>query len=154
MSDRTAPPATKRVESRREFHGDVFVDPYEWLRDKSSPDVIAHLEAENEYADQSTAQLEPLRQRIFDEIKARTKETDLSGPSRFPTRRPAGCSSGRSARWPNFPSKRWSTTSGKWAPISGDWLTERMFAKSFPTAMPSRSAAKRRSPTTSTIARR
>ncbi|MGH3533058.1 MAG: oligopeptidase B, partial [Mycobacterium sp.] len=77
-----APPVAKRVETRREFHGDVFVDPYEWLRDKSSPEVIAYLEAENDYADQSTAQLEPLRQKIFDEIKARTKETDLSVPIR------------------------------------------------------------------------
>jgi len=35
-------------------------------------------------ADETTGQLEPLRQRIFDEIKARTKETDLSvtGPTR------------------------------------------------------------------------
>ena len=60
----------------------MFIDPYEWLRDKSSPEVLAYLEAENDYADQTTAQLEPLRQRIFDEIKARTKETDLSVPVR------------------------------------------------------------------------
>ena len=64
----SAPPIAKRVDSRREFHGDVFNDPYEWLRDKSSPEVLAYLEAENNYADQTTAQLEPLRQRIFDEI--------------------------------------------------------------------------------------
>ncbi len=76
------PPIAKRVDSLREFHGDVFVDPYEWLRDKSSPEVLRYLEAENDYADQSTAQLEPLRQKIFDEIKARTKETDLSIPVR------------------------------------------------------------------------
>ena len=76
------PPVAKRVDTRREFHGDVFVDPYEWLRDKSNPEVLAYLEAENDYADQSTAQLEPLRQKIFDEIKARTKETDLSVPVR------------------------------------------------------------------------
>ena len=82
MTGASGPPVAKRVESRREFHGDVFVDPYEWLRDKSSPEVIAYLESENEYADQATAQLEPLRQRIFDEIKARTKETDLSVPIR------------------------------------------------------------------------
>jgi oligopeptidase B len=81
MTD-SAPPIAKRVDSRREFHGDVFNDPYEWLRDKSSPEVLAYLEAENNYADQTTAQLEPLRQRIFDEIKARTKETDLSVPVR------------------------------------------------------------------------
>ncbi|WP_343574421.1 S9 family peptidase [Mycobacterium sp.] len=82
MSSRIEPPVAKRVDSRREFHGDVFVDPYEWLRDKSSPEVISYLEAENEYADQATAPLEPLRQKIFDEIKARTKETDLSVPVR------------------------------------------------------------------------
>lgn len=49
---------------------------------KTDPDVIAHLEAENDYADRMTAHLAPLRQQIFDEIKARTKETDLSVPTR------------------------------------------------------------------------
>lgn len=76
------PPVAKRVDSRREHHGDVFIDPYEWLREKTNPDVIAYLEAENSYVDQMTAHLEPLRQQIFDEIKARTKETDLSVPTR------------------------------------------------------------------------
>jgi oligopeptidase B len=76
------PPVAKRVDTRREFHGDVFVDPYEWLRDKSDPEVLAYLEAENAYTDAATDHLEPLRQKIFDEIKARTKETDLSVPTR------------------------------------------------------------------------
>ena len=76
------PPVAKRVDTRREFHGDVFVDSYEWLREKSDPEVVAHLEAENTYSDAVTAHLEPLRQRIFDEIKTRTKETDLSVPTR------------------------------------------------------------------------
>jgi oligopeptidase B len=76
------PPVAKRVDHRREHHGDVFVDPYEWLRDKSDPEVIAYLEAENEYTEQQTEHLAPLRQKIFDEIKARTKETDLSIPTR------------------------------------------------------------------------
>ena len=82
MTDAQTPPVAKRVETRREHHGDVFVDPYEWLRDKENPEVIAYLEAENEFVDQKTAHLEPLRQRIFNEIKARTKETDLSVPTR------------------------------------------------------------------------
>jgi oligopeptidase B len=76
------PPIAKRVDTRREHHGDVFVDPYEWLRDKANPDVVDYLEAENAYTDEQTAHLAPLRQRIFDEIKARTKETDLSVPTR------------------------------------------------------------------------
>ncbi len=82
MTEVAGPPVAKRVDSRREFHGDVFADPYEWLRDKTDPEVIAHLTAENDYADQATAHLEALREKIFDEIKARTKETDLSVPVR------------------------------------------------------------------------
>jgi oligopeptidase B len=76
------PPRAKRVDHRREYHGDEFIDPYEWLRDKSDPDVTKHLTDENAYTEELTADLAPLRQQIFDEIKLRTKETDLSVPAR------------------------------------------------------------------------
>ncbi len=82
MTEAPRAPVANRVETRREHHGDVFVDPYEWLRDKADPEVIAHLQAENDYVDRMTDHLEPLRRQIFDEIKARTKETDLSVPTR------------------------------------------------------------------------
>lgn len=75
-------PVPKRLDTTRVHHDDVFVDPYEWMRDKSDPEVIAHLEAENAHVEAQTAYQEPLRQQIFDEIKARTKETDLSVPLR------------------------------------------------------------------------
>ena len=75
-------PVPKRVDTARVHHDDLFVDPYEWMRDKSDPEVIAHLEAENAHVESATAHLEPLRQKIFDEIKSRTKETDLSVPVR------------------------------------------------------------------------
>ena len=75
-------PVPKRVATKRFHHDDEFIDPYEWMRDKSDPEVIAHLEAENAHVEEITAYQEPLRQRIFDEIKARTKETDLSVPLR------------------------------------------------------------------------
>ena len=78
----SAAPVAKRVETKRSHHGDEFIDHYEWLRDKSDPEVLAHLEAENAHVEGVTAYQEPLRQRIFDEIKARTKETDLSVPLR------------------------------------------------------------------------
>lgn len=77
----TVPEAARRPQTRT-HHGDAVVDEYEWLRDREDPAVIAHLEAENAYADARLAGLEPLRGAIFDEIKARTKETDLSVPSR------------------------------------------------------------------------
>ncbi|MFF2552955.1 S9 family peptidase [Nocardia sp. NPDC058058] len=76
-------PIAKRVPSERVHHGDVFVDEYEWLRDKKDPEVIAYLEAENAYTDAQTEKLRPLREKLFDEIKARTQETDLSLPTRM-----------------------------------------------------------------------
>ena len=42
-------PTARRVPTERVHHGDVFVDDYEWLRDKESPETLAHLEAENAY---------------------------------------------------------------------------------------------------------
>nr|WP_312607498.1 S9 family peptidase [Kocuria rhizophila] len=75
-------PVAPRRPVERTFHGHTFCDPYEWLRDKDSPEVRAHLDAENAYAETVTADLEPLRERIYTEIKDRTQETDLSVPSR------------------------------------------------------------------------
>ncbi|WP_431940738.1 S9 family peptidase [Nocardia grenadensis] len=76
-------PTAKTVPFERVHHGDRFVDEYEWLRDKEDPEVIAHLEAENAYTEARTAHLAPLREKIFDEIKSRTQETDLSVPARL-----------------------------------------------------------------------
>ena len=76
------PPVARRVPTVRTHHGDAFVDELEWLRDKGDPDVIAHLVAENAYTDGVTAHQQGLRDAIFNEIKARTEETDLSVPSR------------------------------------------------------------------------
>ncbi|KDP92425.1 hypothetical protein [Clavibacter michiganensis] len=78
----SSPPVADQRPIERTFHGDTFVDRYEWLRAKDDADVIAHLEAENAYAEAQTAHLEPLREAIFTEIKDRTQETDLSVPVR------------------------------------------------------------------------
>ena len=75
-------PHTPKVGFKRVYHNDTFVDEYEWLRDKANPDVIAHLEAENAHTEARLTHLAPLRETLFGEIKARTKETDLSVPSR------------------------------------------------------------------------
>ncbi|NLS09775.1 S9 family peptidase [Nesterenkonia sp. MY13] len=75
------PPQAKKVPTQRTHHGDTVTDPYEWLRDKESPEVIEHLHAENAYTESVTSDQESLRQAIFDEIKHRTVETDLSVPA-------------------------------------------------------------------------
>ncbi|MET4058800.1 oligopeptidase B [Arthrobacter sp. UYP6] len=82
MTTSSTPPVAQKVPTERVHHGDTFVDDYEWLREKENPDVVAHLKAENAYMEEVTAHQEKLRQEIFDEIKNRTEETDLSVPAR------------------------------------------------------------------------
>ncbi|MHB1874907.1 MAG: S9 family peptidase [Streptosporangiaceae bacterium] len=76
------PPPARRVPVRRTHHGDTVVDEYTWLEDKENPDTVAFLTAQNAFTEAMTAGQAELRETIFGEIKARTKETDLSVPSR------------------------------------------------------------------------
>ena len=54
--------------------------PYAWMADLEDPALLAHLEAENAYASDRTTHLEGLRGELFEEIRSRVKETDLSVP--------------------------------------------------------------------------
>jgi oligopeptidase B len=78
----TAPPVAAVRTTTREIHGRTRSDDYEWLREKESPEVVAHLEAENAWTQARTAHLADLRQAVFEEIRTRTRETDLSVPTR------------------------------------------------------------------------
>ena len=76
------PPVAAKRPSTRAFHGREFVDDYEWLRDKDNPEVVAHLEAENAYTDAQTSAWSGLVDDVYNEIKSRIKETDMSVPVR------------------------------------------------------------------------
>lgn len=65
------------------MHGDVRVDPYFWIKERENPDVIAYLEAENEYTDAMMADTKELQDTIFEEIKGRIKQDDASPPYRL-----------------------------------------------------------------------
>ncbi|GAA1294778.1 S9 family peptidase [Brachybacterium alimentarium] len=78
----TAAPQPPHRPTERTVHGDTVVDPYEWMRDKTDPEVISHLEAENAYADARTAHLMELRSTLVTEFVGHTQETDLSVPVR------------------------------------------------------------------------
>lgn len=78
----TDAPTADRRSTTRTHHGDAFDDPYEWLRAKESAEVIEHLEAENAHTEAETAHLADLREKLFEEIKGRVQETDLSVPTR------------------------------------------------------------------------
>jgi oligopeptidase B len=77
-----APPVAERRPVTTEHHGRSRTDEYDWLRAKGTPEVTAYLEAENAWTAASTDHLAELREALFAEIKGRTKETDLSVPSR------------------------------------------------------------------------
>ena len=59
--------------------GDVD-DHYAWLRDRDDPDTIAYLEQENEHAAAWFERHRELTEQIFDEIRSRVQETDISAP--------------------------------------------------------------------------
>ncbi|HEY8215665.1 MAG TPA: S9 family peptidase [Acidimicrobiia bacterium] len=81
MSGQTPPRAPRRPTVLR--HGThARVDDWYWLRERDDPDVLAYLKAENEYTDAGFASTADLRARIFGEIKARVRETDVSAPVR------------------------------------------------------------------------
>jgi oligopeptidase B len=73
-------PTPDRIPTETTIHSVTIVDPYAWLDDLEDPAVVAHLEAETMYADEQTAHLAPLRERIVAEISSRTLQTDLSVP--------------------------------------------------------------------------
>lgn len=76
----TPAPSAKKQPTTRVFHGDEVVDDYEWLREKENPEVLAYLEAENDYFTRVTKPLAALQEQIVQEIKSRTKEDDVSLP--------------------------------------------------------------------------
>ncbi len=67
---------------RLEKHGDVRVDDYYWLRERDNPEVRAYLEAENAYVREALAHTAAFEDRLFEEIKGRIKQTDMSVPYR------------------------------------------------------------------------
>ncbi|MBF8730615.1 S9 family peptidase [Pseudomonas guariconensis] len=62
-------------------HADNAPDPYAWLQQRDTPQVLAYLNAENAYQQACLADQAPLRDQLFEEIKGRILETDLSLPS-------------------------------------------------------------------------
>ena len=61
-------------------HGHERVDPYFWLNERKNPEVIKYLEAENAYLKEQMKSTESLQKKLFEETKARIKQTDVSVP--------------------------------------------------------------------------
>ena len=77
-----SPPAVPQRPHRIVRHGDTRIDPYYWFMDRDSEEVLAHLRAENEFLAQELAPLKALEDELYEEIKNRIEETDISVPVR------------------------------------------------------------------------
>ena len=62
------PPAPAQRPKLLEAQGETRVDPYYWLRDKTDPEVIAYLAAENAYAHGVLAGSSALEEKLYREI--------------------------------------------------------------------------------------
>ena len=80
-------------------------DPYAWLQERDTDAVLDYLKAENAYQEAQLADQAQLREQLFEEIKGRIRETDLSlaspwGPWLYYTRTTAGDEYARHYRCP------------------------------------------------------
>lgn len=61
-------------------HGDIRIDNYYWLNDRENSEVIDYLNQENEYTSNVMEPLKGFQENLFEEMKSRIKETDMSVP--------------------------------------------------------------------------
>src|SRR4029078_7323262 len=77
------PPVAAKKAKASTLHGENRTDNYYWIRDKTNPEVMNYLKAENAYADQMLSHTKPFQEKLYNEMLSRIKETDLSVPYRY-----------------------------------------------------------------------
>jgi oligopeptidase B len=78
----TTPPQAPIKPTELTLHGHTRVDNYFWLRQRDNPEVIAYLEAENEYTQAMMGHTEELQAQLYREMLGRIQETDSTAPYR------------------------------------------------------------------------
>src|SRR3954468_23944016 len=74
------PPMTTKKTKTTKIHDDTMVDDYFWLREKTNPEVITHLEAENAYTEAVMKPTGALQEKLYKEMVGHIKETDETVP--------------------------------------------------------------------------
>jgi len=73
-------PVAKVEPEELEKHGHTRVDDYYWLKQRDEENVLAYLNAENDYTEAVTEPVKSLKDKLFQEIKGRIKQDDNSPP--------------------------------------------------------------------------
>ena len=76
------PPSARQEATPTTLHGHTLEDNYRWMRDKASPELLAHLTAENAYTLSVMKPTEELQAKLYAEMLSHIKETDESVPYR------------------------------------------------------------------------
>ncbi len=77
------PPMAEKKPKTTNIHGETLVDDYFWMREKTNPAVLAHLQAEDAYAQAMMKHTVPLQEKIYNEILSHIKQTDTNVPYRW-----------------------------------------------------------------------
>lgn len=84
VAHQTQAPVAKKVPHSMTIHGDTRIDDYYWMRDdeRQDPEILQHLEQENQYAETVLKRTEASQEQLFEEIKSRIAKDDNSVPVR------------------------------------------------------------------------
>jgi len=82
-SDTLRPPMTEKKSKTTKIHDYTTIDNYFWLREKTNPEVIKHLEAENAYTEAVMKPTAALQDKLYKEMVGHIKETDVTVPYRW-----------------------------------------------------------------------
>ena len=70
------PPVARVIPKKLEKHGHVRIDNYYWLKERDNPEVVAYLEAENDYAEKVMAHTEDLQAKLVEEFSNHKEKTE------------------------------------------------------------------------------
>jgi oligopeptidase B len=77
------PPMAEKKPKTTNIHGVTLVDDYFWIREKTNPSVLAHLKAEDAYAESLMKHTAPLQEKLYNEMLSHIKQTDTNVPYRY-----------------------------------------------------------------------
>lgn len=73
-------PVAEKIPTKLKKHGDVRIDNYYWMKNKSDPKLVEYLKAENAYREEILKDTKPMQEKLYQEMRARIKEDDQSAP--------------------------------------------------------------------------
>lgn len=75
-------PTPRKTDFSTIVHGYALADPYHWLKQKDTQEVLDYLHADNAYMKQYMSSTEQLQEQLYAEMRGRIKEQDSTVPEK------------------------------------------------------------------------